>query len=392
MNIRKLLPLVMLAAALSPMASRASGPVVHTVEIRSFEFVPYAIAAHPGDIINFVAMAGARCPGRGCADHSVVSYVGTPSFDARSANNTKSTTDANGNRVCSAYPCGGDPAGMVPYEVFSIQYQGGLVRFRDDMNHDASTDQHPNPAVPNSSLDANGQCTGECGYITDAPPANLPGVPVITTPAAGAKVASTTVTIAGTSSNAARVLLRQHLTGSAIRELTSVYPAADGSWSWPWNFGANGPYAIDAIAIHTDGYRSDPSPVTNFTIAGADLLPPWIRLDKPAAPTIANIPPIQTGRLDITGRVFDDVAVANVIVTVHTNLPPSLGGTNVDLTPHVEFKVGATDTTFSASVTPGTGWYTVTVTAVDAAQRTDTSVKPDGSHAAPTTRDVIMAI
>lgn len=384
----KLLVGLVLIAAMSPMTGRAAGPVTHVIEIRNIEFVPFAVAAQAGDIIHFIATGGSRCPAQRCVDHSVVSYPDATDFDSRDPANTRPTNNPDGTVTCDVYPCGGDTAGMIPYESFWIQYTGGLVTFRDGMNHDDSENpDHPNPAVPNSTFDAQGRCNGACGFITDSPPADLPQKPAITSPTPTDDIKTPVVTISGTAVNASYVVLRRKNPGSNT-ELVKVPTGAGGAWSTSLNFGSNGTYTIDAIGVHAQGYRSVAADPVTFKIAGADIYPPRIRLDRPMPGSIAGVPNIQTGRLDITGRVFDDVAVGSVTVTVHTVYPPGAP----DQTPRVTLTGELTERLFSASLTPSSGWYTVTVTAVDASYKSDTSPGPDGTHAQPTSRDVIIAI
>lgn len=341
MNARRIVGMIaLLAVALSPVAGRAADPPpTRTIEIRTAQYVAYAVAAQAGDTIAWKAMGGR---------HNVVSYAGPAgytAFDSGSPNN------AQGN---------GNPAGMTPYNTFTITYGGGVVKYRctlADSNGKAY-----------STVDGNGQCAGMCGTITDNPPADLPGPPAISSPSASSPEPSNDVFIIGTAPpGASAVKVRELFRGGAVQELPTV-EVVDGKWQNEWLF-ANGQHTIDAISIHQDGFQSDPSATVTFKVSGPDATPPTVALDRPR-PVVAGLA-VETSPLKITGRASDDIMVESIEVVVVDQLTQATYAPAVVCT-----KCGLEkDPAFSAEVPVGSGYYNITVTATDTSDKTGSGTR-----------------
>jgi len=210
---------------------------------------------------------------------------------------------------------------------FSTVFGGGVVRYRCELHSDL---------VNNDT-----ECSGMCGVIGEA--IGAPEPPVITEPSGEAPVASP-FTIAGASTDAETIVIRE---GTQVRGQANTDP--DGRWSLTMSL-PTGSHTLQASAQNALGVESSPATLT----IQVDATAPTITLTAPGHLTV------HTGEVGIAGEGSDAGTIAGISVTL---LP--LVGAPIDV-PVTCTGCGTTAATFTATVDPPPGVWTVTAKAIDA--------------------------
>lgn len=320
-----------LVGLVSQAVGRAAGPPpVRNVEVTTGAYKPYAIIANEGDTITWTSST------RG---GSVVAYKGA-TFDS-----------------ASEYPVNG----MQPHDTFSWTYTGGEVLYRSTGTDPANK--------PWSTVDADGNCSGMCGRITDTPPPDMTGAPVFTAPAVAgspAIVASHWVTFSGTvTGDATKILLFRD--GTAFATIEGV---SGGTWSGSFDL-MNGTYTLTAIAVHSQGFWSGKSDPITFTVNADDVEPPSVLIDAPREQLILS------AQLQVSAILSDDVSIAPLPHGVDIVVVDKLTGTEYrpDSIRCLQCGVSGNHVQAYASMTLGPGMYTITVTAMDKTLKTGKASK-----------------